>query len=131
MTVATGDRLTPRDLVEALKEWSILDIVEAIKGIEDTFGIKAAVAQLPAEVQPGQPTVEPEQQTEFTVKLTAVGDRKIDVIKVVRAATMLGLKESKELVDKTPSVVLEGVDKAKAEELVAALKQAGAGVEII
>ena len=118
-------------MVEALKEWSILDIVEAIKGIEDTFGIKAAVAQLPAEVQPGQPTVEPEQQTEFTVKLTAVGDRKIDVIKVVRAATMLGLKESKELVDKTPSVVLEGVDKAKAEELVAALKQAGAGVEII
>ena len=126
-------KITPKDFVEALKEWSILDVVEAVKAIEDEFGIKAAApvaaaAAAPAAAGAGEAAAE-EEQTEFTVTLTAVGDSKINVIKAVRELTQLGLKEAKDLVDAAPKPVLENVSKADAEKAVARLKEAGATAE--
>src|SRR5213075_1963152 len=95
-------KITPKEFVEALKDWSILDVVEAVKAIEDEFGIKAAAG--PAA---GEAAAPEEERTEFTVTLTAVGDSKINVIKAVRELTQLGLKEAKDLVDAAPKPVLE------------------------
>ncbi|TMD10492.1 MAG: 50S ribosomal protein L7/L12 [Chloroflexi bacterium] len=126
--------MTPKDFVEALKSWSVLDIVEAVKIIEDELGIKAAApaaagpapagAAAAAEAEPA------EEQTEFTVNLTAVGDSKINVIKAVREVTGLGLKEAKDLVDAAPKPVKEGVNKEEADKIAAKLKEAGATAEI-
>jgi large subunit ribosomal protein L7/L12 len=126
-------KITPKDFVEALKDWSILDVVEAVKAIEDEFGIKAAaaVATVAAAPAAGGAGAEPvEEQTEFTVTLTAVGDSKINVIKAVRELTQLGLKEAKDLVDAAPKPVLENVSKADADKAVARLKEAGATAEL-
>jgi large subunit ribosomal protein L7/L12 len=127
-------KITPKEFVEALKDWSILDVVEAVKAIEDEFGIKAAApvavaaATGPAAGDAAAPAEE--EQTEFTVNLTAVGDSKINVIKAVRELTQLGLKEAKDLVDAAPKPVLENVSKADAEKAVARLKEAGATAEM-
>jgi large subunit ribosomal protein L7/L12 len=128
-------KITPKDFVEALKGWSILDVVEAVKAIEDEFGIKAAapvaVAAAAGPAAGGDGAAAPEEeQTEFTVNLTAVGDSKINVIKAVRELTQLGLKEAKDLVDAAPKPVLENVSKADAEKAVARLKEAGATAEM-
>jgi large subunit ribosomal protein L7/L12 len=124
-------KLTPKDFVEALKDWSILDVVEAVKAIEDEFGIKAATAAVAVAAGPAAAAAEPEEeQTEFTVTLTAVGDSKINVIKAVRELTQLGLKEAKDLVDAAPKPVLENVSKADAEKAVARLKEAGATADL-
>ena len=124
-------KLTPKDFVEALKEWSILDVVEAVKAIEDEFGIKAATASVAVAAAPAGAAAEPEEeQTEFTVTLSAVGESKINVIKAVRELTQLGLKEAKDLVDAAPKPVLENVSKADAEKAVARLKEAGATAEM-
>jgi large subunit ribosomal protein L7/L12 len=124
-------KLTPQEFVEALKGWSILDVVEAVKAIEDEFGIKAAAAVATVAAAPAAGAAEPvEEKTEFTVTLTAVGESKINVIKAVRELTQLGLKEAKDLVDAAPKPVLENVAKADAEKAVARLKEAGATAEI-
>jgi large subunit ribosomal protein L7/L12 len=124
-------KITPKDFVEALKDWSILDVVEAVKAIEDEFGIKAATAAVAVAAAPAAGAAEAEEeQTEFTVTLTAVGDSKINVIKAVRALTQLGLKEAKDLVDAAPKPVLENVSKADAEKAVSTLKEAGATAEM-
>ena len=124
-------KITPKDFVEALKDWSILDVVEAVKAIEDEFGIKAAAAVATVAAAPAAGAAEPvEEQTEFTVNLTAVGDSKINVIKAVRELTQLGLKEAKDLVDAAPKPVLENVSKADAEKAVTRLKEAGATAEM-
>ena len=127
-------KITPKDFVEALKDWSILDVVEAVKAIEDEFGIKAAapvaVAAAAGPAAGGEAAPAEEEQTEFTVTLTAVGDSKINVIKAVRELTQLGLKEAKDLVDAAPKPVLENVSKADAEKAVARLKEAGATAEL-
>ena len=127
-------KITPKDFVEALKDWSILDVVEAVKAIEDEFGIKAAapvaVAAAPAAGAAATDGAAEEEQTEFTVTLTAVGESKINVIKAVRELTQLGLKEAKDLVDAAPKPVLENVSKADAEKAVARLKEAGATAEM-
>jgi large subunit ribosomal protein L7/L12 len=127
-------KMTPKDFVEALKGWSILDVVEAVKAIEDEFGIKAAapvaVAAVAGPAGGGEAAAPEEEQTEFTVTLTAVGDSKINVIKAVRELTQLGLKEAKDLVDAAPKPVLENVSKADAEKAVAKLKEAGATAEL-
>ncbi len=133
--MATKVKITPKEFVEALKEWSILDVVEAVKAIEDEFGIKAAapvaVAAGPAAAGGGEAAgAAEEEQTEFTVTLTQVGESKINVIKAVRELTQLGLKEAKDLVDAAPKPVLENVAKADAEKAVARLKEAGATAEI-
>ncbi len=123
-------KITPKDFVEALKDWSILDVVEAVKAIEDEFGIKAAAPVAVAAAGPaagsGDGAAAEEEQTEFTVTLTQVGESKINVIKAVRELTQLGLKEAKDLVDAAPKPVLENVSKADAEKAVARLKEAGA-----
>jgi large subunit ribosomal protein L7/L12 len=127
-------KITPKEFVEALKDWSILDVVEAVKAIEDEFGIKAAapvaVAAAAGPAAGGEAAAAEEEQTEFTVNLTAVGDSKINVIKAVRELTQLGLKEAKDLVDAAPKPVLENVSKADAEKAAARLKEAGATAEI-
>ena len=126
-------KISPRDFVDALKEWSVLDVVEAVKIIEDELGIKAAaaVAAGPAAAGPAAAAEEPaEEQTEFTVNLTAVGDSKINVIKAVREITGLGLKEAKDLVDAAPKPVKEGVNKEEADKIAGKLKEAGATAEI-
>ena len=125
-------KLTPKDFVEALKDWSILDVVEAVKAIEDEFGIKAAAAVATVAAAPSSAAAAeaPEEQTEFTVTLTAVGDSKINVIKAVREVTQLGLKEAKDLVDAAPKPVLENVSKEDADKAASKLKEAGATVEI-
>jgi large subunit ribosomal protein L7/L12 len=124
-------KVTPKDFVEALKEWSILDVVEAVKAIEDEFGIKAAAPVAAAAAAPAAGAAEPEEeQTEFTVNLQSVGESKINVIKAVRELTQLGLKEAKDLVDAAPKPVLENVSKADAEKAVARLREAGASAEM-
>ena len=127
-------KITPKEFVAALKDWSILDVVEAVKAIEDEFGIKAAapvaVAAAAGPAAGGEAAPVEEEQTEFTVTLTAVGDSKINVIKAVRELTQLGLKEAKDLVDAAPKPVLENVAKADAEKAVARLKEAGATAEM-
>jgi len=125
-------KITPKDFVEALKSWSVLDVVEAVKAIEDEFGIKAAapVAAAGPAVAAAEAEAPAEEQTEFTVVLQAVGDSKINVIKAVRELTQLGLKEAKDLVDAAPKPVLENVSKADADNASAKLKEAGATVEV-
>jgi large subunit ribosomal protein L7/L12 len=125
-------KITPKDFVEALKEWSVLEVVEAVKAIEDELGIKAAAPVAAAAAGPAAPAEAEaaEEQTEFTVTLTAIGDSKINVIKAVRELTQLGLKEAKDLVDAAPRPVLENVSRADADKAAAALKEAGATVDI-
>ena len=131
--MATAEKLSPKDFVEALKGWSVLEVVEAVKMIEDEFGIKAAAAVAAPAAGPAAPAAAEEaaeEQTEFTVTLTAVGDSKINVIKAVREITGLGLKEAKDLVDASPKAVKENVNKEEADSIMAKLKDAGATAEI-
>ena len=124
-------KVTPKEFVEALKDWSVLDVVEAVKAIEDEFGIKAAAAvAAPAAVATAVAEEPEEEQTEFTLNLTAVGGSKINVIKAVREITQLGLKEAKDLVDAAPKPVLENVSKEDADKAAAKLREAGATVEV-
>jgi large subunit ribosomal protein L7/L12 len=124
---------TTDEWIEELKSISVLELSERIKALEETFGVSAAAVAAPAAAAPGggDGGGEPEEeQTAFDVVLTAAGDKKIQVIKVVRAATGLGLKEAKALVDEAPKPVKEGVDKDEAEKLKADLEEAGGSVEI-
>jgi len=125
-----------QEILEAVKGLTVLELAELVKAFEDEFGVSAAapVAAVAAPVAGGAaaaaaPAAE-EEQTEFDVILTAVGDKKVNVIKVVREATGLGLKESKELVDSAPKPIKEKVSKEEAEALKAKLVEAGATVEI-
>ncbi len=124
-------KITPKDFVEALKDWSVLDVVEAVKAIEDEFGIKAAAAVAAAPAAAAAVEAEPEEeQTEFTVVLSGVGESKINVIKAVREITQLGLKEAKDLVDAAPRNVLENVSKEDADKAAARLREAGATIDV-
>jgi large subunit ribosomal protein L7/L12 len=121
------------DFVSSLKEWTVVDVMNAIKAIETEFGVTAAapvaVAAAPAAGGAAAPAAEAEQ-TEFQVVLTSPGDAKIGVIKVVREITGLGLKEAKDLVDQAPKPVKQGVNREEAEAVLKKLKDAGAGAEI-
>jgi large subunit ribosomal protein L7/L12 len=132
--MATNTKISPKEFVEALKGWSILDVKEALDLLESELGIKAAapvaVAAAAGPAAGGEAAAAEEEQTEFTVTLTAVGDSKINVIKAVRELTQLGLKEAKDLVDAAPKPVLENVSKADAEKAVAKRKEAGATAEL-
>ncbi|MBJ7604664.1 MAG: 50S ribosomal protein L7/L12 [Candidatus Dormibacteraeota bacterium] len=128
-------KVTPKDFIEALKEWSVLDVVEAVKAIEDEFGIKAAAAVAAPAAGAAAPAAGPaepaaEEQTEFTVLLSGIGESKINVIKAVRELSQLGLKEAKDLVDAAPKNVLEGVSKEDADKAATRLREAGAIVEV-
>jgi len=124
-------QISVEDFVESLEKWTILDINKAVKTIEQKFGISAApvaVAAAPAAAAAGGAAAE--EKTEFTVMLTGAGANKIQVIKVVRELTGLGLKEAKDLVEAAPKAVKENVDKKTAEELKKKLLESGATVEI-
>jgi len=124
--------LTPEEFVDALQQWSVLDVVNAVKLMEDKLGIKAAapVAVAAAPTGGGGGEAAAEEQTEFSVILTGAGDSKINVIKAVREITSLGLKEAKDLVDAAPKPVREGVPRAEADSVKAKLEEAGASVEV-
>ena len=122
-----------QDWIEELKSISVLELSERIKALEEEFGVSATAvaAAAPAGGGGGGEAAEAaEEQTAFDVVLTGAGDKKIQVIKVVRAATGLGLKEAKALVDEAPKPVKEGVDKDEAEKLKADIEEAGGSVEI-
>ncbi len=118
--------------IDELKSISVLELSERIKALEEEFGVSAQAAAVaaPAGGGGGEAAAVEEEQTAFDVVITAAGDKKIQVIKVVRAATSLGLKEAKALVDEAPKAVREGVDKDEAEKLKQELEEAGASVEI-
>jgi len=118
--------------IEELKGISVLELSERIKALEEEFGVSAqAAAAAPAAAGGGgDGAAEEEEQTAFDVIVTAAGDKKIQVIKVVRAATNLGLKEAKALVDEAPKAVREGVDREEADKLKQELEEAGASVEV-
>ena len=125
---------TTEEWIDELKSISVLELSERIKALEETFGVSAtAVAAAAPAGAPGAAAEDgggAEEQTAFDVVLTGAGDKKIQVIKVVRAATGLGLKEAKALVDEAPKPVKEGVDREEADKLKSDLEEAGASVEV-
>jgi large subunit ribosomal protein L7/L12 len=121
--------LSQEDILEAIANMSVMEVVELVSAMEEKFGVTAAAAVVAGGAAGGDAGAA-EEQTEFDVVLTAVGDKKVNVIKAVRAATGLGLKEAKGMVDGVPAAVKEGVSKEEAEELKTALEEAGASVEV-
>jgi large subunit ribosomal protein L7/L12 len=122
--------ITKEQVIEFIEKMSVLDLAELVKELEDKFGVSAAAPMAVAVAGPAGGEAAVEEQTEFDVVLTAIGEKKINVIKVVRAITGLGLKEAKDLVDGTPNTVKEAVSKEEAEGVKTQLEEAGAGVEI-
>jgi large subunit ribosomal protein L7/L12 len=124
--------ITKEDLIEFVSNMSVLELSELIKELEEKFGVSAAapMAMMAAGPAQGAPGAQAEEKTEFDVIITASGDKKIQVIKEVRAITGLGLKEAKALVDEVPKPVKEGVTKDEAEKIKAQLEEAGAQVEV-
>jgi large subunit ribosomal protein L7/L12 len=119
------------DVIEYISSMTVLELSEFVKELEEKFGVTAAAPVAVAAAAPaGVPQEEAAEQTEFNVILSSVGDKKIQVIKVVRAITGLGLKEAKALVDGVPGPVKEGVPKEEAEDIKNQLEEVGAGVEI-
>jgi large subunit ribosomal protein L7/L12 len=122
-----------QDWIEELKSISVMELAERIKALEEEFGVSATAvaAAAPAAAAAGDGAAGAEEEkTTFDVVLTAAGDKKIQVIKVVRAATGLGLKEAKALVDEAPKPVKEGIDKDEADKLKGELEEAGGSVEL-
>jgi len=119
-------------LMEQIKEMTVLELNELVKALEDEFGVSAAAAapMMMGGAMPGAAAEAVEEQTEFDVILNSVGDKKINVIKVVREVTSLGLKEAKDLVESAPAKVKEGINKAEAEEVKKKFEEAGAQMEI-
>ena len=126
---------TKEEILESISKMSVMDRVDLIKEIEEKFDVSAAAVAAPVAVAAGGASAEAggeaaEEKSSFDVVLTASGDKKVAVIKAVRAATDLGLKEAKDLVDGAPKTVKEGAKKDEAEALVAALQEAGAQAEM-
>ncbi len=123
--------LSRQEIIEAISEMSVLDLSVLIKEMEDKFGVSAAAPVMGMAAVAAEPEGEAEEeQTEFSVILTAVGAKKVAVIKVVRAAAGLGLKESKDLTESAPAAIVEGVTKEEAETLKKEVEQAGGSAEI-
>ena len=121
-------KLTTAEFIDAIKELSVLELNDLVKACEEEFGVSAAAGVVVAAAGAG--AAEAEEKTEFDVELTEVGPNKVKVIKVVREATGLGLKEAKEVVDGAPKVVKEGVSKVEAEEMNTKLEAEGAKVTL-
>jgi len=121
--------LSQEDILEAISNMSVMEVVDLISAMEEKFGVSAAAAVAAAPAAGGDAAAA-EEQTEFDVVLTAQGSNKVSVIKAVRAITGLGLKEAKAEVDGVPSTVKEGASKAEAEEIKKQLEEAGASTEI-
>lgn len=127
-------KVTVDDVLDSIESWTVLDLSKLVKGIEEKFGVSAAAMMPVAAAAPGAgggvAAPAAEEKTEFSVILAGVGEKKIQVIKEVRAITGLGLKEAKDLVDGAPKPVKEGISKAEAEEIKAKLEASGATVEL-
>jgi large subunit ribosomal protein L7/L12 len=123
--------LSKEEVLEAIAEMSVMDVVQLVEAMEEKFGVSAAaaVAAAPAAAGGGEAAAA-EEKTEFDIVLTAAGDKKVNVIKAVRGITGLGLKEAKELVDGAPSTLKEASPKGEADEAKKALEEAGASVEL-
>ncbi|QJD71600.1 50S ribosomal protein L7/L12 [Marinobacterium sp. LSUCC0821] len=121
--------LSKDDILNAIAEMSVMDVVELVSAMEEKFGVSAAAAVV-AGPAGGDAGGAAEEKSDFDVVLTAAGEKKVNVIKVVRAATGLGLKEAKEMVDGAPSTIKEGASKDDAEALKKELEEAGATVEL-
>ena len=121
-------KLTTEEFIAAIKELTVMELNDLVKACEEEFGVSAAAGVVVAAAGPAQ--AEEEEKTEFDVELTEIGGSKVKVIKVVREATGLGLKEAKDKVDSAPTVIKEQVDKAEAEDLKKKLEEAGAKVTL-
>ena len=121
--------VSKNDILEAISQMSVMDVVELIKSMEDKFGVSAASVAVAAPAAAATAAVA-EEKTEFNVILAKAGDNKINVIKAVREITSLGLKEAKDLVEAAPKPIKEGIPKAQADEIKKKLEDAGATVEI-
>ena len=120
-------KLTAQELIDAIKELTVLELNDLVKACEEEFGVSAAAGVV---VAAAGPAAEVEEKTEFDVELTEVGSEKVKVIKVVREATGLGLKEAKDVVDGAPKVLKEGISKEEAEELKKKHEEVGAKVTL-
>jgi large subunit ribosomal protein L7/L12 len=120
--------MTREDIIQAIKEMSVLDLNELVKACEEEFGVSAAAAVVAGGAVAGAGAAE--EKTEFDVVLAAAGDNKIKVIKAVREITGLGLKEAKEIVDGAPKTLKEGVSKEEADDMKAKLEEVGASIEV-
>lgn len=122
--------LSKDDILNAIAEMSVMDVVELVEAMEEKFGVSAAAAVAAAPAADGGGAGAEEEKDEFDVIITSPGEKKVGAIKVVRAITGLGLKEAKALVDEAPSTVKEGVTKDEAEDIKRQLEEAGASVEL-
>ncbi len=120
--------LSKDDIINAIAEMSVMDVVELVSAMEEKFGVSAAAAVVAGPA--GDAGAAAEEQTEFDVVLTSAGEKKVNVIKVVRGATGLGLKEAKEMVDGAPATIKEAASKEEAEAIKKDLEEAGASVEL-
>lgn len=117
------------DILEAISNMTVVEVVDLIEAMEEKFGVTAA-APVAAAAAPAEGGAAAAEQTEFNVVMTSFGDNKVSVIKVVRSLTGLGLKEAKEMVEGVPATVKEGIEKAEAEDVVKQLTEAGAAAEL-
>ena len=124
--------LSKDDVLDAIAEMSVMEVVELVEAMEEKFGVSAATAVAPAATEAGGSGdgAVVEEKTEFNITLTSAGEKKVNVIKAVRTATGLGLKEAKGLVDDAPSTIKEAVSKEEADEIKGKLEEAGATVEL-
>ena len=127
MTKAT---MSKDEIIEAIGSMSVLELAEMVKDMEDKFGVTAAAPMMAAPAAGGAAPAVEEEKDSYDVVLASAGDKKIQVIKVVREITALGLKEAKDLVDGAPKPVKEGIGKAEAEDIQKKLQEAGASVEV-
>ncbi|MGE5397042.1 MAG: 50S ribosomal protein L7/L12 [Chitinophagales bacterium] len=119
-----------QEIIDLVKNLTVIELAELVKALEEEFGVSAAAPVAVAAAPAAAPAEAVEEQTEFDVIIAAVGDKKVNVIKVVRELTSLGLKEAKDLVDSAPAAVKEKVNKQEAEEAKAKLEEAGATIQI-
>ena len=122
-------KLTNEDILNAIADMSVMNVVELVSAMEEKFGVSAAVAAAPVAVA-AEASAAVEEKTEFDVVLTSFGDKKVAVIKAVRTISGLGLKEAKDLVESAPAPIKEGAPKAEADDLKKQLEEAGASVEL-
>lgn len=122
--------LSKEDILNAIAEMSVMDVVELVSAMEEKFGVSAAAVAVAAGPAGGADAPAAEEKDEFDIVLTAAGDKKVNVIKVVRSLTGLGLKEAKEIVDGAPKTIKEAAPKAEAEDAKKQLEEAGASVEL-
>jgi large subunit ribosomal protein L7/L12 len=122
--------VSKEDILDTISKMTVMEVVDLISAMEEKFGVTAAVAVAAAPAAAGGGAAAAEEKTEFNVIMTAFGDNKVNVIKVIRTITGLGLKEAKDMVEGAPSTVKEGVDKKEAESIKKQLEEAGAKVEI-